>query len=754
MVGTQINGRTRQVFTVVNGGHDLGPSSAPPSNAGSDCGIIEFTREDVEALLSEKAKRRDRFNYKERCENMVDYIKRLKLCIRWFQELELSCSLEQEKLQNSLESTRQKCAEVELLLKNKEEELNSVIAELRKNCTSLQEKIMKEESEKLAAMDSLVKERDAKLSIERSQTALQEDLGRAQRELQSANQKISSLNDMYKRLQDYITSLQQYNGKLHTELSTVEDELKRVEKEKASVVENLTTLRGQLTLCRSSQEEAIKQKDALASEVASLREELQQVRDDRDCQSSQVQTLTSEAEKFKEARENSCIELDKLMIKVNDLEARCSSQESQIKTLQEKLTVAEENLQVSDISVVETRTEFEGQQKLVNELQRRLADAEYKLIEGEKLRKKLHNTILELKGNIRVFCRVRPLLPDEGNTEGKIITYPTSMEASGRGIELAQSGQKYSFTFDKVFEPDASQEEVFVEISQLVQSALDGYKVCIFAYGQTGSGKTYTMMGRPGHPEEKGLIPRSLEQIFETKQSLLSQGWNYEMQVSMLEIYNETIRDLLSTNRPSFENGTPGKQYTIKHDASGNTHVTDLTVVDVQSVREVAYLLNQAANSRSVGKTQMNEQSSRSHFVFTLRIFGINESTDQQVQGVLNLIDLAGSERLAKSGSTGDRLKETQSINKSLSSLSDVIFALAKKEDHVPYRNSKLTYLLQPCLGGDSKTLMFVNISPESSSVVESLCSLRFASRVNACEIGTPRRQTQPRPTESRLSYF
>ncbi|KAK4255639.1 hypothetical protein QN277_008614 [Acacia crassicarpa] len=760
MVGTPINGRARQAFTVANGGHDLGPSSAPPSNAGSDCGSIEFSREDVEALLNEKAKRKDRFNYKERCENMAEYIKRLKICIRWFQDLELSYSLEQEKLKNSLELSQQKCVEIEILLKLKEAELNSIIVEMRRNCTSLQEKLIKEESEKQAAVESLAKEREAKLNIERSQTSLSDDLGRAQRELQSANQKISSLNEMYKRLQDYITSLQQYNGKLHTELSTVEDELKRVEKEKATAVENLTMLRGQLTLSQSSQEEAIKQKDALSSEVGSLRGELQQVRDDRDRQLSQVETLTYELVRLKESTEKSCSELGTLRIKANELEARCSMQDSQIKTLQEQLAVAEKKVQVSDISAFETRTEFEGQQKLVSELQRRLADAESKLIEGEKLRKKLHNTILELKGNIRVFCRVRPSLPDEPcNTDNKIISYPTSMEASGRGIDLNQTGQKHSFTFDKVFAPDASQEEVFVEISQLVQSALDGYKVCIFAYGQTGSGKTYTMMGRPGQPEEKGLIPRSLQQIFETKESLKSQGWKYEMQVSMLEIYNETIRDLLSTNRSSSdaartENGTPGKQYAIKHDANGNTIVSDLTVVDVQSVKEVAFLLNQAANSRSVGKTQMNEQSSRSHFVFTLRIYGVNESTDQQVQGILNLIDLAGSERLSKSGSTGDRLKETQAINKSLSSLSDVIFALAKKEDHVPFRNSKLTYLLQPCLGGDSKILMFVNISPDPSSVGESLCSLRFASRVNACEIGTPRRQTNGRTSDSRLSYF
>ncbi|KAG4986978.1 hypothetical protein JHK86_034669 [Glycine max] len=547
MVGTPINGRTRLSFGAVNGGHDLGPSSAPPSNAGSDYGIIEFTREDVEALLNEKAKRKDRFNYKERCENMVDYIKRLKVCIRWFQDLEISYSLEQEKLKSSLELAQQKCTEIELLLKIKEEELNSIIVEMRRNCTSLQEKLVKEESEKTAAAESHLKEREARLNFERSQSTLQEDLGRAQRELQSANQKISSLNDMYKRLQDYITSLQQYNGKLHSELSTVENELKRVEKEKATVLESLTMLKGQLTLSMASQEEATKQKDALASEVASLRVELQHARDDRDHQLSQAQTLTSELEKSKDSTEKSCSELNKLTLRTNELEAKCALQDERIKVLQEQLTTAEEKLQVCDISASETRIEYEGQQKLVHELQRRLADAENKVIEGEKLRKELHNNILELKGNIRVFCRVRPLLPDEGSsTEGKIISYPTSMEASGRGIELTQNGQKHSFTYDKVFAPDASQEEVFIEISQLVQSALDGYK-----------------------------------------------------------------------------------------------------------------------------------------------------STDQQAQGILNLIDLAGSERLSRSGSTGDRLKETQAINKSLSSLSDVIFALAKKEDHIPFRNSKLTYLLQ-----------------------------------------------------------
>ncbi|WCJ31303.1 kinesin 3 [Euphorbia peplus] len=753
MFGTPNNGKMRQAFSIVNGEQELSPASAPPSNAGSEYGGIEFTREDVDALLSERMRIKSKFNYKERCDNMMDYIKRLRLCLRWFQDLEGFYMFEQEKLQNALEFNESQCAEMELMLRNKEEELNLIIVELRKSLSSLQEKASKEESERKVAVDSLAKEKEARVKFEKSQAFLSEELAKVQGELQSANQRITSVNDMYKLLQEYNSSLQLYNTKLQTDLDTSLENVKRGEKEKAAIMENLSNLRGQFsslqgqyTSCKESLDEVTKQKDALLTEVASLRVELLQVTNDRDRYQSEVQDLTAKV-----------FNCEELAAKSNELEERCSSQGEQINTLQEQLHVALNKLELSDMSVFETRTEFEAQRKLISELQNRLEDAEFKIVEGEKLRKKLHNTILELKGNIRVFCRVRPLLPEDSRpttADGKVVSYPTTTETLGRGINLLQNGQKYPFTFDKVFTPDASQEDVFVEISQLVQSALDGYKVCIFAYGQTGSGKTYTMMGKPGQPEQKGLIPRSLEQIFQTRQSLLSQGWKYEMQVSMLEIYNETIRDLLSTNRDSSrtDNGTPGKQYAIKHDTNGNTHVSDLTVVDVCSPREVSFLLDQAANSRSVGKTQMNEQSSRSHFVFTLRISGYNESTDQHVQGILNLIDLAGSERLSKSGSTGDRLRETQSINRSLSSLCDVIFSLAKKEDHVPFRNSKLTYLLQPCLGGDSKTLMFVNISPDPSSMCESLCSLRFAARVNACEIGTARRHTLMRSPESRLS--
>ncbi|XP_065618199.1 kinesin-like protein KIN-14C isoform X3 [Quercus suber] len=760
-------GRGRQAFSEVNSRQDVTATSDVGSGEGSECGTVEFTKEEVEALLNEKLKGKKLDPLKVKLDNAIDYIKRLKLCLKWFQQVEQNHVLEKANLQSSIEAVEKKCTDIELEMKNKVEELNVIILDLRKTISSLEDRVAKEESDKLDAIECHRKEKEARVDSEKLQASLSAQLDKTRQEKLAAEQKAASFEDMYKRGQEYNVSLQQYNGKLQKDNETISESLKRVEMEKLTIVENLSNLRchnkalqDQLASFKASQDEVIKQKESLSNELRCLRVELQQVRDDRDRQVTQMQALTAEIVKYKEFTGKSCAELDNLTIKSNALEETCSSQREHIRTLQHQLTAANEKLKMADLSASETRTEFEEQKRTVCELQERLADAEFQLIEGEKLRKKLHNTILELKGNIRVFCRVRPLLPEDGvGTEATVIAYPTSTETLGRGIDLVQSGQKYPFTFDKVFSHEASQQDVFVEISQLVQSALDGYKVCIFAYGQTGSGKTYTMMGRPETSAQKGLIPRSLEQIFQTSQSLQAQGWKYKMQASMLEIYNETIRDLLSTNRSSgldmsrTENGAPGKQYTIKHDVNGNTHVSDLTIVDVCSINEISSLLQQAAHSRSVGRTQMNEQSSRSHFVFTLRISGVNESTEQQVQGVLNLIDLAGSERLSKSGSTGDRLKETQAINKSLSSLADVIFALAKKEDHVPFRNSKLTYLLQPCLGGDSKTLMFVNISPDPSSVGESLCSLRFAARVNSCEIGIPRRQTTVKPIDNRLSY-
>ncbi|XP_051775677.1 carboxy-terminal kinesin 2-like isoform X2 [Erpetoichthys calabaricus] len=364
----------------------------------------------------------------------------------------------------------------------------------------------------------------------------------------------------------------------------------------------------------------------------------------------------------------------------------------------------------------------------------KLSEVSEKLYKGEMDRRKLHNQILELKGNIRVFCRVRPLLPSDHaenlehvqfpNDEKSILLARTEESHSGRE---SKDQRKYKFNFDRVFPPRSSQQEVFQEISLLVQSALDGYNVCIFTYGQTGSGKTYTMEGPDPLDDTMGIIPRAVHQVFNSAVELKDQGWKYTFTASFLEIYNETIRDLLVDK-------TIKKEHKIKRPTSNAVHVTNRKYVNVETVEEVLSLIKIAKQNRATACTRMNESSSRSHSVFQLKIEGLSKKGN--ITSTLSLIDLAGSERINKSESR-DRLKEKHAINSSLSNLGCVFIALANKDTFVPYRNSKLTYLLQNCLGGNSKTLMIVNISPKSDSFGESLNSLRFASKVNECVIGT-----------------
>ncbi|XP_068106294.1 kinesin-like protein KIFC1 isoform X2 [Hyperolius riggenbachi] len=384
------------------------------------------------------------------------------------------------------------------------------------------------------------------------------------------------------------------------------------------------------------------------------------------------------------------------------------------------------------------------QSEELSSLKRTLEDRDAQIHSLETERRRLHNTVQELKGNIRVFCRVRPTLQSERALPAGHILFPpndekaialTKVEESHIGREKSQS-VKYDFNFDCTFPPSASQAAVFEEISLMVQSALDGYPVCIFAYGQTGSGKTYTMEGPDtACTQTMGMIPRAIHQIFSSAQELRIKGWEYKFTASFLEIYNETIRDLL-VSRPDKK-----LEYEVRkvNTTSNEVHVTNLRYVEVSSVEEVQDLLLTAKTNRSVAKTALNDRSSRSHSVFQLKIEGKNSLRDVQTSSVLSLIDLAGSERLDRSLSTGDRLKETQSINTSLSTLGMVITSLCNKDAHIPYRNSKLTYLLQNSLGGNSKVLMFVNISPLEENFGESLNSLRFASKVNECVIGTAR---------------
>ena len=394
----------------------------------------------------------------------------------------------------------------------------------------------------------------------------------------------------------------------------------------------------------------------------------------------------------------------------------------------------------TDISALETRVKAE-EDKLTaahEDFATEKADLEAQVRDCAAERRKLHNTIQELRGNVRVFARVRPFLSGDGASDDEKQQPSVVPKADGVSLKLRLKGdekKEYDFSFDDVFKPDISQEAVFAEVSEFVQSALDGYNVCLFSYGQTGSGKTHTMQGA-GLGDERGIIPRAIERVGAYKAELEAQGWEYEMRVSFLEIYNETIRDLLRDE----EIGE--KKHEIKVNPDGSRLVTDLTIrplepTDAEAVKDV---MDTAAKYRTTSATNMNDVSSRSHSVFTLHLTAVHKESNQKLKGMLNLCDLAGSERLKRSGVSGDQAKEAMSINKSLSALATVFVSIGSKAGHVPYRNSKLTWLLQPSLSGDGKTLMLCNLSPTEMSSQESLSSLRFASQVNQVELGQAKR--------------
>ncbi|XP_072169012.1 uncharacterized protein [Diadema setosum] len=346
------------------------------------------------------------------------------------------------------------------------------------------------------------------------------------------------------------------------------------------------------------------------------------------------------------------------------------------------------------------------------------------------LRKKYHNELIDLKGNIRVFARVRPLIKEDGSgiAAKPVVTFDEDDDGL---LNLTNKGRLSTFEVDKVFDMSSTQDQVFNEVQPLIISSIDGYNVCIFAYGQTGSGKTFTMQGPAKNP---GINPRALHLLFD--ETAARSDFTFSITVSVMEIYNEMLRDLLSSD--------PTNKLDVKMSTEGGLYVPGLTEVEVSSVDDINEVFATGHKNRSTACTDMNEHSSRSHALLCVNIIGTNKATKKRSVGKLNLVDLAGSERVNKSGSGTDqqRLKEAQSINKSLSALGDVIQALRSKQGHIPYRNSKLTYLLQESLGGDSKTLMVVQVSPVAKNSGESHCSLSFAQRVRSVELGAASKRT------------
>jgi kinesin family protein C1 len=502
---------------------------------------------------------------------------------------------------------------------------------------------------------------------------------------------------------------------LNQQLSAAEDALKEALRDQEIAMDDLD--RRQRIEMESIRQEGKKDVEALNTrhkdEIRSLKRKFEsELADEKAARTRELSQLTSQSamdiQKSEIELGNKTREISDALAQIQAVKAELERERKMTYDLRHNLdTVSTNSVTLeSTIRALKARIEFleggrEEQSQAFEQCNQRMMDAlaeteatKEKLRREETLRRKLHNQVQELKGNIRVFCRVRPPL-SEPSSAIALMQYPDELE-DAKEINILGPEEKSSlgtvsrknnnFAFDRVFGPSAQNNEVFDEISQLVQSALDGYNVCIFCYGQTGSGKTHTMSS------QDGMIPLAVHQIYETAQSLEEKGWRYTMEGNFVEVYNENLNDLLG-NPDELDK----KKHEIRHDMQrGKTTITDINTVRLDSPEMVESILKSAAANRSVAATKANERSSRSHSVFILKLIGENHITGERSEGTLNLVDLAGSERLSHSGATGERLKETQNINRSLSSLGDVIAALGQGKDggHIPYRNSKVCFIL------------------------------------------------------------
>eukprot|EP00397_Hematodinium_sp_SG-2012_P003912 GEMP01003922.1.p1 GENE.GEMP01003922.1~~GEMP01003922.1.p1 ORF type:complete len:843 (+),score=173.98 GEMP01003922.1:157-2685(+) len=339
--------------------------------------------------------------------------------------------------------------------------------------------------------------------------------------------------------------------------------------------------------------------------------------------------------------------------------------------------------------------------------------------ENDLARKKLHNLIQDVRGGTRVFCRVRPLAEHEANE--------VCIKKSALDIQIMdeEHHKDETFQFDAVFDAKNVQADIFVDCEDLVVSAIDGYNITIFAYGQTGAGKTHTMYGTKKMP---GVCPSTISAVF--KQITDSPHLDVEVSGTMVELYNNKVVDLLSKKADSDKDKEGHK---VRYDSKNNSVFLEPPAESrvCASVADMTQLLQDGSEHRRVAFTQMNADSSRSHLFLILSIKSTNKDTGKVVIGKITLIDLAGSERLKKSEVSGAQQQEAIEINKSLTALGDVISALTagKKRTEVPYRNHKLTQMLQDALGGSSKTIMFVCARPDDANVEETLMSLKYAQR-------------------------
>ncbi|KAJ2996462.1 hypothetical protein NUW58_g974 [Xylaria curta] len=446
--------------------------------------------------------------------------------------------------------------------------------------------------------------------------------------------------------------------------------------------------------------------------------------------------------------------IERLRKRAEDAEERLSKDKGhlggQISLLSSTLDLKSERIQTLEENVQKLQADCELEIRNIKlAAEKKIAEEtallRERLMKEEERRHNLFEQVQELKGNIRVMCRIKPpsdpakdaLIPfkpqwneiDEDRIDG--LTIPTVREDPTEPGRMLP-GKPREFNFERVFDERCNNKDVFDEISQLVQSVMDGKKVCIFCYGQTGSGKTFTMSKRQGDGDD-GVIPRTQGMVFGEMERLKTLGWEYTVEGSYLEVYQDKLYDLLASRHSKPE---PLAVDPIADELKIKGH--DFTLLnDAQDLDE---MIKTADNNRHVAATVKNDRSSRSHSILVLKVTGVKKNENGDViktrKGTLNLIDLAGSEKPDKDG-PAQVYKEGVEINSSLSYLRTVLSSLGQgKTEGVDFRSYTLTQLLRPSLGKGCRTLMFVMVSPLKENENETIRSLEFARDAQKVKMG------------------
>ena len=392
-----------------------------------------------------------------------------------------------------------------------------------------------------------------------------------------------------------------------------------------------------------------------------------------------------------------------------------------------------EEVNYNTIYLKELKEELTKEQEINNKLTENLE-------KERSLRRKIHNRYMYLRGNMRIMCRLRPFLPNEikgKKSQMETILINNDMVVINEGNKIPKM-----FEFDYVFDEHSKQEDIYEEVSLLIQSMIHGNNICIMSYGQTCTGKTYTVQGKSNN---KGIASRAVKELFEIIDNLIRKNNNSQknknnlengysptqtgapyfikskFNMTIIEIYNEQIFNLLEESTPKL---------TIYEDSQGNLIIPDLSPINISNFEEANKLFILAEKFRHISSTEFNERSSRSHCIFSFNI-KLTDNENNIIRSTLHVIDLAGSERITKSQTNNEKLKkEALSINLSLHSLSNVLYSIANKSNHIPYRDSKLTHFLKDSLNDNYNIILFLHISPNVKDLSETVSTLQFGERI------------------------